>query len=371
MPFWNGETLLKRLPGLIDPFRKEDVDCAAYTLSIGPEVYVSPSEQAAAEQKVVQLADRASFVIPPGQFAFLLTEQTVTMPTSAIGFISMKASIKFRGLINVSGFHVDPGYMGHLVFAVFNAGPVPILLRRGDPCFLIWYADLSGDSKMVKSDRPVKGLSSAHVNGIAGAELHSIESLAKKIKDVEKAHDDKIHSLEREGALYKVVERSRVGNRSVRRLLAATVTGALLILGGVAFAACDGEGSGGLTSDPGRVSYGAVTCPAGAGAGCCLPLIGDPLSIDAGTCVNSQHACGSPLGTFECDEAADCPVGTVCCYQWGSGAFIVHSRCVTSCPAGEVQACRTNAECVASGACKLRTCGSVDLATCAATSDCP
>lgn len=205
MPFWNGEKLLERLPDLIDGFRKEDVDCAAYTLSIGPEVYVSPSEQAAPkDQKIVQLAERESFVIPPGQFAFLLAEQTVTMPTNAIGFISMKASIKFRGLINVSGFHVDPGYVGRLVFAVFNAGPVPVLLRRGDPCFLIWYADLTGDSEMVKSGPAVTGLTSAHVNGISGAELHSIESLAKKIKNVEKAHDDKIHSLERDGALYKV-----------------------------------------------------------------------------------------------------------------------------------------------------------------------
>jgi hypothetical protein len=179
----------------------------------------------------------------------------------------------------------------------------------------------------------------------------------------------------------RTVGRRRLGNRvskrSTGRLLAAAVTGTLLILGVIPFAACGSVGADGLASDPGRVSCGATTCPAGAGAGCCLPLTGDRFSIDAGTCVNSQHGCGSPLGTFECDEAADCPVGTICCYEWGSGAFIVHSRCVTSCPTAsgglgdEVQACRTNAECIASGACKLRTCGSVGLATCATTSEGP
>ena len=51
-------------------------------------------------------------MIPPGQFAFLLTAETVTMPDNAIAFISIKARLKFNGLINISGFHVDPGYRG-------------------------------------------------------------------------------------------------------------------------------------------------------------------------------------------------------------------------------------------------------------------
>jgi len=34
------------------------------------------------------------------------------------------------------------GYRGRLTFSVFNAGPVPIHLKRGQPIFLIWYASL-------------------------------------------------------------------------------------------------------------------------------------------------------------------------------------------------------------------------------------
>ena len=36
--FWSGETLSQRLTTLIDPFDSGQIDCAAYTLSIGPEV---------------------------------------------------------------------------------------------------------------------------------------------------------------------------------------------------------------------------------------------------------------------------------------------------------------------------------------------
>ena len=50
------------------------------------------------------------FTIPPGQFAFLLTEEVVSVPPDALAFISIRAKTKFRGLVNVSGFHVDPGY---------------------------------------------------------------------------------------------------------------------------------------------------------------------------------------------------------------------------------------------------------------------
>lgn len=48
--------------------------------------------------------------------------------------------MKFKGLINVSGFHVDPGFDGRLKFSVYNAGNRPIHLAYGQPYFLLWFA---------------------------------------------------------------------------------------------------------------------------------------------------------------------------------------------------------------------------------------
>ena len=64
------------------------------------------------------------------------------MPDTAIAFISIRASIKFKGLINVSGFHVDPGFRGQLRFAVYNAGSSEIDLDQDERVFMIWFADL-------------------------------------------------------------------------------------------------------------------------------------------------------------------------------------------------------------------------------------
>jgi dCTP deaminase len=204
--FWSGETLLKRLPELIRPFAPDHVECASYELTIGHEIYVSPSDQTPDPQSVTKrlLADGEAFTIPPGQFAFLMTEETVKVPTDALGLISMKAKIKFRGLVNISGFHVDPGYDGQLTYSVFNAGPVTVQLQQGEPCFLIWYASLDQPSTYVKKDPPRKGLDVGLINNIS-AEVHSLKGLDNKIKDLEKSLGERIHSVEVSQAYFNAI----------------------------------------------------------------------------------------------------------------------------------------------------------------------
>jgi dCTP deaminase len=197
MAFWSGETLLDKLPGLITPFNPDNIDCASYTLTIGREIYVSPTEETPDPKSTTkQLLRRGeAFCIPPGQFAFLVTEEIVTVPRNALGLISMKARIKFKGLVNVSGFHVDPGYRGQLTYSVFNAGPATVHLEQGEPCFLIWYAYLDHESNKVKDDPIQRGLDPDRINSISG-ELHSLEALAKRIKSAEQSFTDRVHSVE-------------------------------------------------------------------------------------------------------------------------------------------------------------------------------
>ena len=204
--FWSGETLSERLPDLIDPFVPDQVDCAAYTLSVGPEVYVSPNDQTPDSTTVTvsKLSRGDAFTVPPGQFAFLLTEEIVSVPTNALAFISIRAKVKFRGLVNVSGFHVDPGYRGQLTFAVFNAGPAPIHLKRGQRIFLIWYASLDRETSFKKEGKLHTGIDTELINGIAG-ELQSLTGLSKKIETVDKALRDRMHAIEKSQVRHKVI----------------------------------------------------------------------------------------------------------------------------------------------------------------------
>jgi len=195
MPFWRGETLNERLSSLVDPFDADAIDCAAYTLRVGGEVYVSPDRQVGDPSRHTKqrLEPGQGFVIPPGQFAFLLTAETVTMPDNAIAFISIKARLKFNGLINISGFHVDPGYRGKLLFSVLNAGPKPLHLIEGQPLFLIWFADLDGVTEMKKHGPGFDGIEPQLLNGISG-EIRSLQSLSDEQRALEKRLDERLNA---------------------------------------------------------------------------------------------------------------------------------------------------------------------------------
>lgn len=147
MAFWSGERLASVLPTLVSPFRPANLDCASYRLSVGEQAFVTSdklSQQVPEAELITFLGapPRNLLRIGPGQFAFLLTEEVVEVPSNALALISMRAKYKFKGLINVSGFHVDPGWKGKLLFSVYNAGPSPILIEKGEPLFLIVYSDL-------------------------------------------------------------------------------------------------------------------------------------------------------------------------------------------------------------------------------------
>jgi hypothetical protein len=82
----------------------------------------------------------------------LITEEYIRVPKNRIGFITIKFSLKKKGLINISGFHVDPGFEGKLLFSVYNAGASPIPLTQGTDAFRMWLAELDGDAEPYKGD---------------------------------------------------------------------------------------------------------------------------------------------------------------------------------------------------------------------------
>lgn len=147
MAFWSGEKLALCLPGLIGGFNVKNLDCASYRLSVGDQAFATSdkfasSAPSAALVSVLKSPPDNLLRIRPGQFAFLMTLESVRVPEDALALISIRAGYKFKGLINVSGFHVDPGWDGKLLFSVYNAGPADVIVERGEPMFLIVYADL-------------------------------------------------------------------------------------------------------------------------------------------------------------------------------------------------------------------------------------
>lgn len=184
MAFWSGEKLSQRLNTLIVPFDQEHIDCAAYTLCLGEEAFVTDDKKGPPRRSSMQIKDKEYILIPPGQFAFLLTKESVKVPNDAIAFISMKAKYKFKGLINVSGFHVDPGWEGKLIFGVYNAGSKSIGIKYGSELFLIWYSDLDRNSSKVRprTTNPQMSIPTQLIDEMDGHVFSPI-SLEKKIHE--------------------------------------------------------------------------------------------------------------------------------------------------------------------------------------------
>lgn len=229
MAFWSSQTLEIRLADLVDPHNVDLVDCNAVTLRVGREIYITPTlEQPAPASHTKRLLEPdAAFTIPPGQFGFIQTEETVSVPRDAMGFISVKAKFKLRGLVNVSGFHVDPGWRGRLIFSVFNAGPAPVHLERGLPLFLLWVADLDRESQKHKTTPGPPGIPVDMINNITGA-TDSIYDLDKRMRDEIKKLSDKDTDLsDRMHAIDKTQNRILIGFGLAGAILLAVLTVAI------------------------------------------------------------------------------------------------------------------------------------------------
>lgn len=182
MAYLGTKELENILPDCIDKFNAARIDNVAYELALGNEAYLTDSSTGKKEQ----LDDKnTQVVIKPGQFALLLTDETITIPDNILAFISIKFSQKIKGLINVSGFHVDPGFSGKIIFSVYNAGPTTIVLEKGKPYFMIWFSQLTSSSKPYDGKHNGQNsISAEHVSALNG-ELASPNVLLERIKSNE------------------------------------------------------------------------------------------------------------------------------------------------------------------------------------------
>ena len=200
MAFWGSKTIIEQqeLNQIIFPFDPYQVKYGRYQLKVGAEAFVTVDDT----KKQINLNEQIS--IAPGQFA--------------IGFISIRYGIKLRGLVNVSGFHVDPGFSGKLKFAVYNAGPRPIALTRGEPAFLIWFSKMNGhdnDDTYNGSHNNQDQISSDDINNLHGkvaspSALNDLiettrRDIDKKLDEIKTEYDKRITSAEHSVTVWRTI----------------------------------------------------------------------------------------------------------------------------------------------------------------------
>ena len=149
---------------------------ASLDLCLGDQVFVTP------QKTPINLGQNEIININPGQFAALTTEETLIIPTEYIGFITIRFTYKSKGLVNISGFHVDPGFKGKLIFSVYNAGPTTVSLQRGKAIFSLFLARIEEGADYGDEEHYMEGIPLSIIEPLAGARVLSVQELESKVK---------------------------------------------------------------------------------------------------------------------------------------------------------------------------------------------
>lgn len=221
MTFWSAQTLKKRVlsEGIINPFTETLVERANYPLHVGQQAFVSPIGIALDPQSRTPTdLTQVNCPIPPGQFGFILTQEKICIPFDAIGFISLRAKYKFKGLVNVSGFHVDPGWNDNIIFAVFNAGSETFIVEEGERLFQIWFANLDEEMSDLEHKSTLSGKIGSQIIAGVGDGHVSLFGLSEAVKKVQSDHET-------------LMKESGIIRTTARLMLQAIIVG--LLVGGI------------------------------------------------------------------------------------------------------------------------------------------
>ena len=163
-----------------DTYERKCLQQSSYDLRLGGQAYL------VGQDAPVLLSETNPYLtISPGQFAILTCFEKLDLPKNLMGFITLRNGFKTQGLVNISGFHVDPTFKGVLMFAVNNAGPSDIRLRFREPTFTIFFAFVDGEIGEARKEQkhPSDGIPLQSVQNLGGSSV-TLTKLQKEIRDL-------------------------------------------------------------------------------------------------------------------------------------------------------------------------------------------
>ena len=125
----------------IDPFSEGNLDSASYDCRVGNEAFVSGADE------IIDVANKGLVIIEPGEFAMLVTRETVRCGPQIAAQLGLDSRYARQGLVLLSGPQIDPGFTGVLIVRVTNLAPRRITLAFEAPFLTVQFFRL---------DRPVE-----------------------------------------------------------------------------------------------------------------------------------------------------------------------------------------------------------------------
>lgn len=122
----------------IRDYAEAHIEPTSYDMRLGKEALVSRQDQK------ILLSPSVSLTLSAGDFALIITYESVKMPNDIAAQIGMKSGLARRGLVLLAGLQIDPGFEGVLVLGLYNASPRRITLDYQEPICTVEFHRLSG-----------------------------------------------------------------------------------------------------------------------------------------------------------------------------------------------------------------------------------
>lgn len=174
-------TELEISPIFIDDFDIKNLKSANYDLRIGEEVYTTQ------EKYPLELSSKCPermIKVEPGSFGLFLTHEYIYLPEDIYGLISLRFKYKIQGLVNVSGFHIDPGYHGRILFGIYNSGPSEIILQYKEPIFMISFVNVGDGVKVPYNREPIQEIRPEYIERLIGPPV-SLKNVHDRVEKLE------------------------------------------------------------------------------------------------------------------------------------------------------------------------------------------
>jgi dCTP deaminase len=122
----------------IRDYAEAHIEPTSYDMRLGKEALVSRQDQK------ILLSPSVSLTLNAGDFALVITYESVKMPNDIAAQIGMKSGLARKGLMLLAGIQIDPGFEGVLVLGLYNASPRRITLDYQAPLCTVEFHRLSG-----------------------------------------------------------------------------------------------------------------------------------------------------------------------------------------------------------------------------------
>jgi dCTP deaminase len=125
----------------LDGFDPKNLNPASYDAGLGRRAFLSSSNTK------LNVEAKGIMTLEPGDFAVVTTFEKFVFPLNIAGTIGIRSHYARKGIIQLSGPQIDPGFRGVLVIGLFNASPRSVVIPFKEPFLTISFFQLVEPAK--------------------------------------------------------------------------------------------------------------------------------------------------------------------------------------------------------------------------------